>query len=83
MILYIYLQYNNIAPVCGWFGECVKNENVNGILIDPLTSNTKAIKFYENLGFEYMEDRTFGEGDEQDHCKVYFLSRKKWEMKNG
>ncbi len=29
---------------------------VTGILIDPLASNTRAHRFYERLGFEFVED---------------------------
>ncbi len=57
---------------------CFENDKVDGVLIDPLISNHKAIRFYEKLGFEFVEERFFGEEGEQDHCKVYFLNRDKW-----
>lgn len=57
--------------------RCLKNENVKAILIDPLTSNTAAIRFYERMGFEFLEERLFGES----HCSVYQLSRERWVMK--
>ncbi|WP_373520963.1 GNAT family N-acetyltransferase [Aquiflexum sp.] len=53
---------------------CFSSGNVEGILIDPLTINVKAIRFYERLGFEFVEFRLFGEDD----CSVYQLTRKKW-----
>lgn len=54
--------------------RCFKPVEVNEILIDPLTSNKKAIRFYKRLGFEYVENRTFGE----DNCEVYSLTRESW-----
>lgn len=39
--------------------RCFKNEQVNGILIDPLKSNSKAHRFYERLGFKFLGERTF------------------------
>jgi aminoglycoside 6'-N-acetyltransferase len=37
--------------------RCFANPAVDGILIDPLKSNTKAHRFYERLGFEFIEER--------------------------
>ncbi len=34
--------------------RCFSNPNVDGILIDPLKTNTKAHRFYERLGFEFI-----------------------------
>jgi len=45
--------------------------SVHTILIDPLESNTRAHRFYERLGFEYVVRRCFGE----DRCFVYRLTR--------
>jgi aminoglycoside 6'-N-acetyltransferase len=44
---------------------------VHTILIDPLESNTRAQRFYESLGFEYVVRRCFGD----DVCSVYKLTR--------
>jgi aminoglycoside 6'-N-acetyltransferase len=55
--------------------NCFENENVKAVLIDPLSSNTKAHKFYEKFGFEFLEEKVFG----LDHCFVYKLSRAVWE----
>jgi aminoglycoside 6'-N-acetyltransferase len=51
--------------------RCFSDPSVHTILIDPLESNTRAHRFYENLGFEYVVCRTFGE----DSCSVYKLTR--------
>ncbi len=51
--------------------RCFSNTDINGILIDPLKTNTKAHKFYEKLGFKFIEERTFDE----TACFVYELDR--------
>lgn len=56
---------------------CFSNNDVDAILIDPLTINTKAIRFYEKLGFEFVEYRRF----DKDNCSVFQLPRKKWAIK--
>ncbi len=48
------------------------------VLVDPLTSNTRAHRFYEKLGFKRMEQRQFG----LDDCFVYRLESTKWTPKN-
>ena len=53
--------------------RCFHNQEVDGILIDPLKSNTKAHRFYERLGFEFVCERQFDESD----CFVYELKRKR------
>ena len=57
--------------------RCFSNPEVNAILIDPLASNTRAHRFYERLGFQFVEKRRFG----QDDCWVYRLDRKTWDDK--
>jgi aminoglycoside 6'-N-acetyltransferase len=52
-------------------GRCFADPRVSAILIDPLAGNTRAHRFYERLGFRFVEKRFFG-GDE---CLVYELSR--------
>lgn len=54
--------------------RCFAREEVTTILIDPLDTNTRAHKFYERLGFQFLEYRWF----DQDYCKVYQLKRKDW-----
>lgn len=51
--------------------RCFADEKVSAVLIDPLESNTRAHKFYERLGFKFIEKRTFG----SDTCFVYRLDR--------
>jgi aminoglycoside 6'-N-acetyltransferase len=51
--------------------HCFSDPMVKTILIDPLASNTKAHRFYERLGFRFVEERVFGE----DLCFVYRLDR--------
>lgn len=54
--------------------RCFADSSVTAILIDPLVSNTRAHRFYERLGFQFIEHRRFGE----DECFVYRLSRANW-----
>ena len=51
--------------------RCFNNPDVSGILIDPLKSNTKAHRFYERLGFQFVEERLF----DDTACLVYELKR--------
>ncbi|MGB3654260.1 MAG: GNAT family N-acetyltransferase [Rivularia sp. (in: cyanobacteria)] len=51
--------------------RCFADPNVTAILIDPLASNTRAHRFYERLGFQFVERRWFGDDD----CFVYRLNR--------
>ncbi|MEL6660699.1 MAG: GNAT family N-acetyltransferase [Bacteroidota bacterium] len=46
--------------------RCFAGEQVTAVLIDPLASNVRAIRFYERLGFEFVEERNF----QGDHCHV-------------
>lgn len=48
-----------------------RDSNVDGILIDPLKTNTKAHSFYEKLGFTFLEEREFY----GTVCYVYELQR--------
>lgn len=50
---------------------CFAQPEVTAVLADPLTRNTQARRFFERLGFELMERRSFGEDD----CCVYRLAR--------
>ncbi|WOK04306.1 GNAT family N-acetyltransferase [Imperialibacter roseus] len=54
--------------------RCFDHPEVTAILIDPLASNVAAIRFYERLGFQFVEDRAF----DTSHCKVYQLTRELW-----
>ncbi|MEM8723017.1 MAG: GNAT family N-acetyltransferase [Cyanobacteria bacterium P01_G01_bin.39] len=57
--------------------RCFAEPLVTAVLIDPLASNTRAHRFYERLGFQFVEQRKFGEDD----CFVYQLSREDWHHK--
>lgn len=54
--------------------RCFANSAVTAVLIDPLASNTHAHRFYERLGFQFVERRWFG----NDECLVYQLERAVW-----
>ena len=54
--------------------KCFSDTNVTAVLIDPLERNVRAHKFYERLGFKFVEQRTFG----NDQCRVYRLERSDW-----
>lgn len=54
--------------------RCFADSRVTAVLIDPLTSNTRAHRFYERLGFKFLEHRRFGDDD----CAVYRLTRADW-----
>lgn len=56
--------------------DCFESAAVTAIWIDPLASNTRAHRFYERLGFERVERRSFGEDD----CLVYRLTRAAWRL---
>lgn len=51
--------------------RCFADPPVTAVLIDPLASNTRSHRFYERLGFRFVERRFFGE----DECVVYRVSR--------
>lgn len=51
--------------------HCFEDDSVTAVVIDPLASNERALRFYERLGFELLERRKFGE----DECLVLRLTR--------
>ena len=51
--------------------RCFANPHTASVIIDPLASNTRAIRFYERFGFRFVERRRFG----ADDCHVMQLSR--------
>lgn len=55
--------------------RCFADPTVTAVLIDPLASNPRAHRFYERLGFEFLEYRRFG----TDECRVYRLARSQYE----
>jgi GMP synthase-like glutamine amidotransferase/RimJ/RimL family protein N-acetyltransferase len=56
--------------------RCFADHSVKAIVIDPLGTNTRAIRFYERLGFEFVERRQFGDDD----CSVFQLTRSRYEQ---
>jgi aminoglycoside 6'-N-acetyltransferase len=50
---------------------CFAEPAVTAVLIDPLASNVAAHRFYERLGFRFVEKRRFNDED----CFVYRLER--------
>lgn len=54
--------------------RCFADPVVTAVLIDPLASNTRAHRFYERLGFRFIERRNFG----TDDCFVYRFKREDW-----
>lgn len=55
--------------------RCFADPAVTAVLVDPLTSNTRGHRFYQRLGFEPTERRTFG----TDDCLVHRLERARWQ----
>ena len=51
--------------------RCFAHPSVQAILIDPRADNPRAHRFYDRLGFRFVERRRFGEDD----CFVYRLER--------
>ena len=47
--------------------RCFADPLVTAVLVEPLASNTHAHRFYERLGFQFVEQRRFG----NDECFVY------------
>lgn len=58
---------------------CFGPQDVHSVLIDPLTSNTGAILFYERIGFTFVENRHF----DGDDCSVYIMTRQQWNQLNS
>jgi aminoglycoside 6'-N-acetyltransferase len=51
--------------------RCFADASVSAVLIDPIASNVRAQRFYERMGFRFVERRRFG----ADDCFVYRLTR--------
>lgn len=56
--------------------RCFSNPTVTGVIIDPLANNVRAHRFYERLGFRFVERRRFG----LDDCYVYRLDRENYAL---
>ncbi len=59
--------------------RCFAAPDVKAVLIDPLESNAGARRFYERVGFHFVEARVFG----TDPCVVYRLDRADFEALAG
>lgn len=57
---------------------CFARPEVQAIVIDPLTSNTDAHRFYQRLGFVPEGRRVF---NGEDDCLVHRLTRTDWEAR--
>jgi aminoglycoside 6'-N-acetyltransferase len=55
--------------------RCFADPSVHAVLLDPLAGNRRAHRFYERLGFRFVEHRRFGDDD----CFVYRLERSAWQ----
>jgi aminoglycoside 6'-N-acetyltransferase len=58
--------------------RCFADPTVTAVLVDPLAANTRAHRFYERLGFQFVACRRFG----ADDCRVYRLNRADWHDNN-
>ena len=54
---------------------CFSDLLVTAVFVDPLANNTRAHRFYERFGFQFVEQRWFGD----DNCFVYCLNRADWD----
>lgn len=54
--------------------RCFSERAVQAVLTDPLITNAGSRRFYERLGFRFIEERRFGDDD----CAVYQLDRPSW-----
>lgn len=54
--------------------RCFSAREATAVVIDPLSSNIRAHRFYQRLGFKVVGPRRFGE----DHCLVHKLIREDW-----
>lgn len=58
--------------------RCFSDPSVKAILIDPLATNVRAHRFYERMGFQFVEQKRLG--DDESDCFVFELKRADWEM---
>lgn len=62
--------------MCLVLARCFADPTVTAVLVDPLPTNTRAHRFYERLGFQFLERRRFG----TDECFVYRFDRTSREL---
>lgn len=58
--------------------RCFRDKETHTVIIDPLETNTDAIRFYERLGFVFVEKRIF----DTSECSIYKMTREDWEKPN-
>ena len=51
--------------------RCFADPSVVGVIVDPLADNTRVHRFYERLGFAFIDRRKLG----NDMCRVYRYDR--------
>lgn len=51
--------------------RCYADPSVEAVLVDPLARNTRAQRFFQRLGFRFVERRQFG----RDDCAVFRYRR--------
>jgi aminoglycoside 6'-N-acetyltransferase len=56
--------------------RCFTDPAVTAVLVDPLARNTRAHRFYQRLGFRFVERRRF---DDHSDCFVFRLDRANWQ----
>ena len=54
--------------------RCFAEKNVTAVLIDPLSTNRRAIQFYQRCGFRFIERRQFSDSI----CDVHQITREEW-----
>jgi aminoglycoside 6'-N-acetyltransferase len=57
--------------------RCFADPAVSAVLVDPLAVNRRAQRYYERVGFRFLERRRFG----ADDCCVYRLERGGYERR--
>ncbi|WP_044103747.1 GNAT family N-acetyltransferase [Neolewinella persica] len=68
----IYLGKGYGTQMMRWaIDACFSDAAVEQILIDPLATNTRAHRFYERLGFIFLEERKMGDSV----CFLYIMRR--------
>lgn len=67
-------QGHGAAMMRAIIAACFADPAVTAIIIDPLATNTNAIRFYQRLGFRSAGQRRFNDDD----CLVHMLTRADW-----
>lgn len=54
--------------------RCFAEPSVKAVLVDPVPTNTRAHRFYERLGFRFLEQWEL----DGDKCMVFQITRTEW-----